>query len=138
MTAQRAVFDTSVLIAAEDRRPLGREVAEYDVALSVVTLAELTAGVLAATSLEVRSTRLATLDRVSDVSVLPIDETAATAWAELHVHLAQHGGRVNVNDLWIAATAVAHRLPLLTQDADFDPLVGVTRTVVSKRAATRR
>jgi hypothetical protein len=128
--AQRALFDTSVLIAAEDGRPLGREVAEYDVALSVVTLAELTAGVLAATSLEVRSTRLATLDRVSDVQVLPIDETAATAWAELRVHLAQHGGRVNVNDLWIAATAVAHRLPLLTQDADFDPLVGVMGLVV--------
>ena len=128
--AQRALFDTSVVFAAKDGRPLGREVAEYDVALSVVTLAELTAGVLAATSLEVRSTRLATLDRVSDVQVLPIDETAATAWAELRVHLAQHGGRVNVNDLWIAATAVAHRLPLLTQDAAFDPLVGVMGLVV--------
>jgi len=128
--AQRALFDTSVLIAPEDGRALGRKVADYDVALSVVTLAELTAGVLAATSLEIRRIRLATLDRVSDVQVLPIDEAAASAWAGLRVHLAQNGGRVNVNDLWIASTAVAHRLPLLTQDADFDPLAGVLGLVV--------
>jgi predicted nucleic acid-binding protein len=42
------------------------------------------------------------------------------------VHLAESGRRVNVNDLWIAATAAANRLPVVTQDDDFDPLQDAT------------
>jgi predicted nucleic acid-binding protein len=33
--------------------------------------------------------------------------------------LAAAGRRVNVNDLWIAAIALAHGLPVVTQDGDF-------------------
>lgn len=91
----------------------------------MVTLADLTAGVLSAATSAVRSIRLATLQTLNDLEVLPIDEAAATAWARLRVHLTESGGRVHVNDLWIAATAVSRGLPVLTQDADFDPLEGV-------------
>lgn len=125
-----ALFDTSVVIASETGRLLDRGVADYDIAISVITLGELKAGVLAATSTDIRSRRLATLDLLSDVQVLAVDEPVAAVWAELRVHLAERGGRVNVNDLWIAATAVALRLPLLTQDSDFDPLNGVSGLVV--------
>ena len=98
--------------------------------VSVVTLAELRAGVLAAQDAEQRARRLRTLTAVSKISSFPVDEAVASRWAELRAHLALNGGRVNVNDLWIAATAVAHRLPLVTQDADFDPLDGVMGLVV--------
>lgn len=30
--------------------------------------------------------------------------------------------RINVNDTWIAATATAHDVAVVTQDADFDAL----------------
>lgn len=102
----------------------------YDIAVSVVTLAELTAGVLSATTSAVRSVRLTTLASLNDLEVLPIDEAAAAAWAALRVHLAESGGRVNVNDLWIAATAVSRGLPVLTQDTDFEPLQGVSGLTV--------
>ncbi len=59
-------------------------------------------------------------------------EGVATEWARLRVHLAEQGRRVNVDDLWIAASAVAHRLPIVTQDDDFDPLDGVRGLVVVK------
>lgn len=49
----------------------------------------------------------------------------AAEWARLRVHLALAGRRVNVNGLWIAATAAAHRLPIVTQDDDFGPVDGV-------------
>lgn len=84
--------------------------------------------VRAATDLEVRARRLrnlATLETIADIEVLVIDAEVAAQWARLPVHLAQTGRRVNVNDLWIAATAAAHGLPIVTHDADFGPVEGV-------------
>lgn len=124
------MLDTSVFIARESGRQLDTEAFPAEVAISVVTLAELQAGVLAAQDTRRRARRLATLEAVSDLEVLSIDERVAAEWAALRVHLAERGRRINVNDLWIAATAVAHRLPVVTQDGDFDPLDGVDGLVV--------
>ena len=90
-----------------------------------MTIAELQAGVLAATDVDARARRLATLESIADIEVLVIDASVAGEWARLRVHLAQTGRRVNVNDLWIAATAAAHRLPIVTQNDDFGPVDGV-------------
>lgn len=125
MTAERGLLDTSVFIASETGRELDATHMPAEVAASVVTLAELQAGVLAARDTATRARRLATLDVLSDIEVIPVDEVAARVWAELRVHLADSGRRVNVNDLWIAATALSKGLPVVTQDSDFDPVDGV-------------
>jgi len=123
--AARGLLDTSVFIALESARLIDTsELPDLSV-VSPITIAELQAGVLAATDLDIRARRLKTLESIADVEVLTIDGDVAAAWARLRVHLAQQGGRVNVNDLWIAATAITHRLPVITQDEDFDPLNGV-------------
>jgi len=90
-----------------------------------VTIAELQAGVLIAADVDLRAQRLATLESAADTELLAIDAEVAAAWARLRVHLAESGRRVNVNDLWIAATAAANGLPVVTQDDDFDPLEAV-------------
>jgi predicted nucleic acid-binding protein len=82
--------------------------------------------VLAATDVDTRARRLATLEAVADVEALPIDNAVAATWALLRVHLAESKRRLNVNDLWIAATALAHDLPVVSQDDDFDPIEGVS------------
>lgn len=125
MTVERGLLDTSVFIASETGRTLDAARMPAENAASVVTLAELQAGVLVAVDTGTRARRLATLDILSDIEVLPIDENAARAWAELRVHLAESGRRVNVNALWIAATALSRGLPVVTQDSDFDPVNGV-------------
>jgi predicted nucleic acid-binding protein len=117
--AARAVLDTSVFIAAEDGRRLDEAGLPDEAAISVVTLAELHAGVLGASDVDTRARRLATLAAVSDIELLVIDESVAVEWARMRVLLAEDGRRANVNDLWIAATALAHDLPVVTQDADF-------------------
>lgn len=132
MTTGRAVVDTSVLIASESGRTIDEAGLPDEPVLSVVTLAELHAGVLAAPDSESRGRRLATLERYALTEVLDVTETVASEWARLRVHLAERGRRVNVNDLWIAASAAAHRLPIVTQDDDFDPLDGVRGLVVVK------
>ncbi len=85
---------------------------------------------LVARDVDTRARRLATLESVADVELLGVDAQVAAAWARLRVHLAEAGRRLNVNDLWIAATALAHGLPVVTQDDDFGPVEGVGGLVV--------
>lgn len=119
------MLDTSVFIAAETARVLDESRMPAELATTVVTLAELQVGVLAATSAEIRAQRLATLDALADLAVIPVDAEAGRVWARMRVHLAEAGRRVRVNDLWIAAIAAARGLPVVTQDDDFDPVAGV-------------
>lgn len=121
----RGLLDTSVFIARESGRSVDGALLPEESAISAVTVGELQAGVLAAGDTDVRARRLATLEAVSDIEVLVVDETVAASWARLRVHLAEAGRRLNVNDLWIAATALANAIPVVTQDEDFDPVEGV-------------
>lgn len=121
----RGMLDTSVFIASESGRSLDEERLPEESAISVVTLAELHAGVLAAADTETRAIRMATLNALADIQLIPVDEEAALTWAHMTVHLAETGRRVNVNDLWIAASAATHNLPIVTQDSDFDAVAGV-------------
>lgn len=126
----RGVLDTSVFIASESGRPLQEGLLPQEAAVSVVTLAELLAGVLAARDTETRARRMSTLDVLSDIEVLPVDADVARVWAQLRVSLAEAGRRINVNDLWIAATAARHRLPVVSQDDDFAAVDGMAGVVV--------
>lgn len=122
----KGLLDTSVFIAAESGRPLDAAAIPDETALSVVTLAELQAGVLAAADVAVRARRMATVNAVADIEVVEIDEAAALMWAHMRVHLAQTGRRCNVNDLWIAASAASRGWAVVTQDDDFGPVEGVS------------
>lgn len=124
------VLDTSVFIAQESGRSLDMSLLPDRVATTVVTLAELNLGVLAAVSADVRAQRLATLDAIADIVALPVDEDAARMWARLRIHLAETGRRVRINDLWIAAVAASRGLPVITRDGDFDALNGVAGVAV--------
>jgi predicted nucleic acid-binding protein len=114
-----------VFIARESGRRLDASRMPDEVATTVVTLAELNLGVLAASSADVRAQRLTTLDAIADIVAFPVDDDAARMWARLRVHLAETGQRVRINDLWVAAIAASRGLPVVTQDDDFDPLDGV-------------
>ncbi|KAA8946863.1 type II toxin-antitoxin system VapC family toxin [Mycobacterium sp.] len=118
------LLDTSVFIATEAGRRLEETLIPAEVATTVVTLAELTVGVLAAGTTDIRAKRLATLQSIADMETLPIDADAAQAWARLRIHLAETGRRARINDLWIAAIAASRALPVITQDEDFAALDG--------------
>lgn len=122
---ERGLLDTSVLIASEAGRQLADDELPAAAAISTVTLAELRLGVLAARDVSVQARRLDTLDNLSTMLVLYPDERAAAYWAELRVHLLREQRAIGANDLWIAATALAHGLPLFTQDDGFAAVDGV-------------
>jgi predicted nucleic acid-binding protein len=111
----RGILDTSVLIAA-DVLPLPGELA-----ISVLSLAELQYGVLVAQSPDARATRLARLSGLQRrFDPLPVDEAVADAYGRLAARTVSHGRqpRRRVMDLLIAATAVAHSATLYTRNAD--------------------
>ncbi len=115
----RAVLDTSVLIAREQGRPLERQLPDQ-VAVSVVSIAELELGVLVAADADARARRLRTLGEVRALaSALPIDERTASAYAELAARSLAAGRKPRIHDTWIAATALVNGAEVWTQDQDF-------------------
>jgi predicted nucleic acid-binding protein len=121
----RALLDTSFFVATESGRPLGEmeEVTETEV--SVVTLAELTVGVLMADD-DDRSARVATLSAVESTwDPLPIDAEVARQFARVVATLRAGGRRVPILDALVAATAIVEQIPVVTQDNDYEAIPGV-------------
>lgn len=116
--------DTSLFIATEQDRPISGILPDR-IAVSVITVAELTLGVLAASGTAVRARRLGTLRRAEALDPVPIDAEVASRWAALRMSLREVGRRMPVNDSWIAATALAHGMPVVSQDADYDGVPGL-------------
>ena len=121
LSSSRAIADTSLFIARESGRPLDPYEEDREIAVSIVTIAELEMGVLAAETPRIRATRLQTLRNAEQLTALTIDRAVASAFATISVEMRAAGhGRLAVQDAWIAATAIAYNVDLLTQDADFD------------------
>ena len=121
----RGVADTSVFIARESGRPLDVDALPEELAVSIVTIGELRAGVLAAADVDVRDRRLATLTAALQLEPVPVDDAVAAQWARLRVVLRDTSQRMPVNDSWIAATAMALDVPVVTQDDDFPEVEGL-------------
>jgi predicted nucleic acid-binding protein len=114
----RALADTSVFIAQEAGRALGD--LPDEIAVSVVTAGELELGVLRAKDTVTRAQRLATLARVrAEYPLLPVDPETASCFARIAAEELARGRRLRRHDAWIAATALRHRVAVVTQDADF-------------------
>ncbi len=121
----RGLLDTSVLIAREEDSGIEASLPQ-EVAISVVTLAELHYGVLAAKDDETRQHRLRRLGVIeATFQPISIDAGVARAFATI-AHAVKTAGRqprARVMDLWIAAAALANHLPLYTRNMeDFEGL----------------
>lgn len=120
-----ALADTSIFIARETGRTVAAE-PPSDVAVSVVTIAELRLGVLMASDADARQRRLSTLEVALLLEAIPVDDRVGSAWAGLVARLRETGERMPINDSWLAATALAYDMPIVTQDADFLAVPGLS------------
>ncbi len=121
----RGIADTSVFIARESGHLLAETDLPDELAISVITIGELRAGVLAAVDVETRDRRLATLSEALALDPLPVDQAVAEAWARLRVLLRDMQKQIAVNDSWIAATAMSLGVPVVTQDEDYVEVPGL-------------
>ena len=118
------LLDTSVFIATESSRRMDPAPLPRQSAVSAVTIGELRWGVLMADQDVTRSRRLDTLRAAEQLEPIPIDGRVAAAWALLRRQLVTSGKKMEINDSWIAATAIAHGYALITQDRGFPTDVG--------------
>ena len=119
------LLDTSIFIAKESSRALGQ--LPQQVAVSVVTFGELQLGVLVAENNEKRARRAETLAFARSADPIPITEAVMGAWARL-VADCRSGGiyrTVRLTDALIAATAIEHGVPIVTQDDDYSQIARV-------------
>lgn len=123
-----ALIDTSVLIGAT---ALGELDVSVGWSVSVVTVGELHAGVLIARDDARQTTRLRRLAAVlAGAPVIDVDRSVAARYGELRMAT----GRLPSNDLWIAATAIAHDLTLVTADVRQSALPHVRSRLVGAQA----
>ena len=122
---RRAIADTSVFIGLEAARFDAAHFTDFEWGISAITLGELRLGVLQAQSPEAASRRLSTYQLAQRFEALPVDGAVSDAWALLVSRLRAAGRKVPINDSWIAATAIAHQVPIVTQDAGYDTMPDV-------------
>lgn len=128
---KRGLLDTSVFIAREQRRPLG-DLPE-EAAISVITIGELELGVLAAADDDTRSRRADTLALARAADPIGVSEAVMSAFARLVHDCRRADRRPKILDALIAATAVQHGLPIVTQDDDFDAIASAHPALVVRR-----
>jgi tRNA(fMet)-specific endonuclease VapC len=66
-------------------------------------------------------------ESIRNYRILAVDEETAERYAAIHDELKRMGRPIPANDLWIAALARQHALPLLSRDQHFDSVPGLRR-----------
>ncbi|MGI8801210.1 MAG: PIN domain-containing protein [Solirubrobacteraceae bacterium] len=121
----RALLDTSFFVADESGRPLGEMPGVTETEVSVITISELTVGVLVASDSD-RSGRVATLSAVESAwDPLPVTGEVAREFARIVADLSARRRRGPILDALVAATAIVEQIPVVTQDQDYEAIPGL-------------
>ena len=128
--AERGLLDTSAVI---DLLEVDTSLLPTTLAISAITLAELSAGPVAAASSDESARRQDRLQRVEAAfETVPFDSAAARAYGRIYAAVVASGRkpRRRLADLQIAATALALDVPLVTRNPkDFAGLDGLVEVI---------
>lgn len=121
------ILDTNGLSAMADGDPGVAPILQQaeEIALPAIALGEYRYGIL-------QSRHHARYERwlkqvLATCRLLPVEESTTAAYANIRGELKRAGRPIPGNDLWIAALARQHSLPVLSRDQHFDWVKGLTR-----------
>ena len=97
----------------------------HEIHVPLIVLAELLAGFAAGTRAQKNRDELRHFMTSPRVHLLKPDEKTAHHYADVYAALRKSGVPIPTNDLWIAALARQHRLPLFSFDAHFAAVPGL-------------
>ena len=121
------ILDTNALSALIDGDP-GIEAALQDVTdlkLNSISLGEYRFGILQSRHRTEYENELSQLE--ADFEVLTVDVMTAALYALVRFELKSLGQPIPYHDIWIAALARQHGLPILSRDSHFDSVRGIRR-----------
>jgi tRNA(fMet)-specific endonuclease VapC len=95
------------------------------IGLSVISVGELMAGFKGGTREEDNRRELGVFLDSPRVTLYPVDEYTAQHYCAVLDQLRRSGTPIPTNDIWIAATAFQHGLPLFTRDRHFSKIQGL-------------
>ncbi|MGD9561788.1 MAG: PIN domain-containing protein [Pyrinomonadaceae bacterium] len=126
-----SLIDTSILVDAERGRIVLSDHVPADddgFYISVVTASELWHGLHRAVKPGIRNQRAAFLEEMMDrFPMIPIDLPVARAHSRIWADLAIAGRMIGMNDLWLAATCIAHGLVMVTANVrEFERVPGLS------------
>jgi len=121
------ILDTNALSAfADDVRPVVQQIAAADeLHVPAIVMGEYRFGI--ATSRRRREYEGWLARGRAFWNVLPVIEETATYYAAIRQQLKRAGAPLPANDVWIAALARQHDLPVLSRDVHFDAVSGLIR-----------
>jgi tRNA(fMet)-specific endonuclease VapC len=93
-----------------------------EVFLNAVVVGELLAGFERGSLASQDRAELASFLELPGVSVLTVDAETAERYAVIFAGLRSRGTMIPTNDIWIAASAMQHGLPVVTTDMHFDAI----------------
>ena len=114
------ILDTNALSAFIDGDPAVGSVlgTQPRAAIPVIVLGEFRYGIAGSRHHKTYEAWLASHLRHFDI--LPIIDATTLHYATLRTALKKRGRPIPANDVWIAALALQHRMPVLTRDEHFD------------------
>ena len=121
------ILDTNALSAFVDGEPAvgARLSVEVRVAIPVIALGEFRYGISG--SRHRRAYERWLEDHLPDFEILTVTDVTTLTYARVRLSLKKLGRPIPANDVWIAALALQHRLPVLSRDEHFDAVAGLRR-----------
>lgn len=120
----KAILDTNAVIQILNGKLVPPQLGFEEILVPIIVVGELFFGVHK--SFRITENRRRLMAFLDLVTILPVDLDVSERYGQIKQQLRRMGNPIPENDMWIAATAVRHQLPLIANDKHFNNVERLT------------